>query len=133
MDALERHARTFVETALAKVAPEAAPDIDAASLFVYDEDDDPERPTATVGFNTEETVASELEDEPDEVTEAFVEMLVRVVRSLHADGVVDRIFGRPVPVLIHELEYYEEIAEQNARANPGELAGGLRDWIEATG
>jgi hypothetical protein len=176
MDALERHARSFVETALAKVTPEAAPEIYVASLFVYDEDDDPERPTATVGFNTEEMVASELEDEPDEAevrwnyaywlqndlgmladpdsdpagaalrdewvaglddpdeaTEAFVELLVRVVQSLHADGVVDRVFGRPIPVLIHELEYYDEIAEQNARANPGELAGGLRDWIEAMG
>jgi hypothetical protein len=29
-----------------------------------------------------------------------------------------RIFGNPLPVLIHELEYDDEIAAQNVRANP---------------
>ena len=29
------------------------PDIYAVSLFVYDEDDDPRKPTVTLGYNTE--------------------------------------------------------------------------------
>jgi hypothetical protein len=51
------------------------------------------------------------------LTSAFVELLVGVAQRLH-QGDVERIFGRPIPVLIHELEYYDAIAEQNLAANP---------------
>jgi hypothetical protein len=147
------------------------------SLLVYDEEDDPRKPTVTVGFNAEEdvalTVARSWTDEqearwnyafwrqnelailcdsradPDgaalretwaresglwyELTEgedavfnergapltnAFVQGLVDVVRRMHRNGDVEQIFGRTIPVLIHELEYYDEIAAQNLAANP---------------
>jgi hypothetical protein len=52
------------------------------------------------------------------LTRAFVELLVEVVRRLHREGDVERTFGRAIPVLIHELEYYDEIATQNLAANP---------------
>jgi len=51
------------------------------------------------------------------LAKGFVELLVAVVQRLH-QGDVERIFGRPIPVLIHELEYYDEIADQNLAANP---------------
>lgn len=51
------------------------------------------------------------------LTRAFVSLLERVVARLHA-GDIEAVFGRRLPVLIHELEYYDEIAEQNLRANP---------------
>ena len=55
------------------------------------------------------------------ITAAFVELLVEVVQGLHRDGSVRELIGRSVPVLIHELEYYDAIAEQNLRANPDGL------------
>ena len=51
-------------------------------------------------------------------TDAFIELMVRVVQRLHREGEVLKVFGREVPVLIHELEYYDRIFEQNERANP---------------
>jgi len=63
------------------------------------------------------------------ITEEFVALAVRVVERLHATGVVERAFGRPIPVLIHELEYYEEIAEQNGRANPPALVADFTRWV----
>lgn len=30
-------------------------------------------------------------------------------------------YGKELPILIHELEYYQEIAEQNAEANGNQL------------
>jgi len=51
------------------------------------------------------------------LTKAFISLLESVVQRLHA-GDIDRIFGKSLPVLIHELEYYEEIAAQNLRGNP---------------
>ena len=65
------------------------------------------------------------------ITAAFVELCVSLARRLHEDGDVVRVFGRPIPVLVHELEYYGEIADQNVRANPPGLAQGLVDWIES--
>jgi hypothetical protein len=179
MEALQDHARRFIERALSAVSQEEAADVYVVSLFVYDEEDDPYRPTATVGFNTESEVAASAGSASDEaearwnfafwlqndlgimcdprtdpdgaalrdqwvrssgltaddeqvtsdVTRQFVAMLERVVYSLHDDGVVERVFGRPIPVLIHELEYYEDIAMQNQRANPNGLADAFAEWV----
>ena len=35
------------------------------------------------------------------------------LRGLHDSGDMVAIFGRPIPVLVHELEYYDAIAMQN--------------------
>lgn len=61
----------------------------------------------------------------ENVTKHFVEMLVRVVQGLHDSGFIQERFGKEIPILIHELEYYEEIADQNARANGDALPEGF--------
>jgi hypothetical protein len=63
------------------------------------------------------------------LTRAFVQLLVEVVQRLHLDGDIERVFGRTLPVLIHELEYYEQIAIQNLAANPdGVVPAGFVAW-----
>ncbi|MBD5519130.1 MAG: DUF4303 domain-containing protein [Lachnospiraceae bacterium] len=67
----------------------------------------------------------EAEEEPDEslyegITESFIEVLIEVVKELHESGFIKEQFSKEIPVLILELEYYEEIAEQNLKANPAE-------------
>ena len=57
----------------------------------------------------------------DEVTAAFVEMLINIVKDIHASGLLQQKFGKELPILIHELEYYDEIARQNILANGEEL------------
>ncbi len=54
------------------------------------------------------------------ITETFLEVLIEVVKELHESGFIKEQFGKEIPVLIHELEYYEEIGEQNLKANPAE-------------
>ena len=152
----------------------------AGSFFVYDDEDDPRRPTCTLGYNTEDCVKEEMEDcdelearwnyacwlqneelifgEGEEsaliqawikenrlfdcdtyndddqgckITEAFVNILVDVVRDLHESGFIKKIFGKEIPILIHELEYYDEIVEQNVRANGEKLCEGLRSFVES--
>ena len=66
------------------------------------------------------------------ITSRFITMLVGVVRQLHADGVIVRKFGRAIPVLVHELEYYDAIARQNALANPDDVASEFVAWIDGT-
>ena len=160
------------------------PDIYVVSLYVEDYNDDPCRPTVTVGYNTESYMNEQTEfasddDEarwnyafwlqnddlvfgvddtadtvrkwiidsgfaycqacnttPEEygtdITKAFVEMLVDIVQELHESGFIKETFGKEIPVLIHELEYYYEIGEQNIRANGIGLAGDFAEFCGYT-
>jgi hypothetical protein len=65
----------------------------------------------------------------DEITSRFVELCVEVVKKLHEEGVIEKKFGKALPLIIHELEYYDLIAEQNKRANPEEVIKEFADWI----
>lgn len=158
-------------------------DIYAISLFVYDDNDNPCKPTVTLGYNTERQVQEALNfgfaeedearwnyafwlqnsafvfgtdetaeavknwvsnngfeyiDDDDaayekyqdgcEITQVFVNLLVEIVREIHEEKVLTGKFGKELPVLIHELEYYDEIAEQNIRANSEELVSEFAEW-----
>lgn len=142
-------------------------DIYAISLYVYDEEDDPRRPVAVLGYNTERRVQEsipqasdeqearwnyafwlqneelclgrgdtaedvrswikglDLWDREEEITEAFVGMLVRIVKDIHASGILQERFGKEIPILVHELEYHEQIKNQNIEANGVDL---VRDF-----
>jgi hypothetical protein len=63
------------------------------------------------------------------MTREFVQMTVEVVQGLHRTGEVARLFGRPVPLLIHKLEYYDQIAQQNESANPRGLVDDFSRWV----
>jgi hypothetical protein len=65
----------------------------------------------------------------DEITSRFVELCVEVVKELHEEGIIEQKFGKALPLIIHELEYYDLIAEQNKRANPEEVIKEFVDWI----
>lgn len=65
----------------------------------------------------------------DEITSRFVELCVEVVKELHEEGIIEQKFGKALPLIIHELEYYDLIAEQNKRANPEEVIKEFADWI----
>jgi hypothetical protein len=64
------------------------------------------------------------------MTQAFVAACVAAVQRLHREGTIQTVFGKPIPVLVHELEYYDEIAEQNRVANPPELVEPFSRWID---
>ncbi len=59
----------------------------------------------------------------DEITFQLIELLVEVVSSLHETQIVN------VPVIIHEIEYYDEIAKQNLRANGIDKGQGFAEWV----
>lgn len=67
------------------------------------------------------------DDETPKITKAFVNILVNVVKELHKEKVLTEKFGKELPILIHELEYYGQIAEQNVKANGKRLLG---DFLE---
>lgn len=67
----------------------------------------------------------------DQMTETFVSCCLEAARRLHEHGGFLATFGRDLPVLVHELEYYRAIAEQNTRCNPPELVAGFTRWIDS--
>lgn len=76
----------------------------------------------------------EFDERGEPITQAFVDLLVDVVQRMHGDGIVAGLFGRTLPVLIHELEYYDRIAQQNLRANPpGVVPQEFVDWCHGIG
>lgn len=52
-----------------------------------------------------------------QITNNFVDTLIDVVKNLHESGFIKDKFSKEIPIIIHELEYYNKIAEQNIKAN----------------
>jgi hypothetical protein len=196
MEKFERHIYESVKQSVATIEEDIAARIYALSFFIYDDEDDPRRPTLTFGYNTLDRwvectptadsnmarlVASDSseakwnyafwlqnevcvigaagtdgavlrqewieslglaysDDEADEdfercmelgehITERFVALSVQVARALHDEGSITGKFGRPVPIIVHELEYYDQIAEQTRTANPPGLTSEFEDWV----
>lgn len=68
-----------------------------------------------------------------EMTRRFVDVCLSTARRLHESGVIVATFGRPVPVLVHELEYYDGIADQNLAANPSDVVAPFVEWVRRLG
>jgi len=156
---MKEQLRALIEQKIAEWKREGIyENIYAVSLYVFHEEDDPRRPVAVLGYNTEEQAqesASQASDEQearwnyafwlqneelcwglgdtaeavkqwiagqgledgDEIAGAFLEMLMEVVRKLHASGLLKNRRGEELPILIHGLEYDGETARQNLEAN----------------
>ncbi len=65
----------------------------------------------------------------DAIGQCFAAMCVRVAQELHACGIIEQRFGRRIPIIVHELEYFDQIASRTAAANPAGLANEFVDWI----
>jgi len=91
-------------------------DYDEDECFEDDEDFDEE------AFDK---LLEENDKKGNEITCQFIQLLIEAVQILHQSNAVDCL------VLIHELEYYREIAEQNIAANGAERVQEFVDWIES--
>jgi hypothetical protein len=189
MGTFDEYVYARARNALEVIQNRDRPEIYVVSFFVYDEEDNPRKPTLTVGFNTEFDVAAELaraelerdqipalddaearwcyayygaheltvmfdSRDPDGVkvrdhailingygfpreddlataitTPWFVANAVFAARRLHDHGHIKPIFGRPIPVIVHELQYYDTIAMQNLAANPPGIADDFVEWV----
>lgn len=58
----------------------------------------------------------------DGITAAFAELLVRVVRRLHAEDRLRRTFGKLIPVLILDEDHSKIFVEATRAANPPGIA-----------
>ena len=190
MSSLKKYVLESIKSEILSWNNDVIKDIYVISLYISNSEDDPRRPTITLGYNTmeqyenvvsdasdnaeakwnfafwlqnEELIigdnwgenledgekisqwikennlyySDEEEDEDfdkalklgDEITSRFVELCVEVVKKLHEEDVIEQKFGKALPLIIHELEYYDLIAEQNKRANPEAVIKEFADWV----
>ena len=66
----------------------------------------------------DEDESGETDEKSNEFYQAFVETQIAVVQRLFAEGVIAGTFGKNIPVLVHELEYYDAPLSWTERANP---------------
>ncbi len=52
-----------------------------------------------------------------QIMDRFVGICVTVAKRLHDNEVIVKKFGRSVPIIVHELEYYNTIVEATRQAN----------------
>jgi hypothetical protein len=67
----------------------------------------------------------------EQIDQQFPALCVHVAQRLHADGIIRGTFGRDIPILVHGLDYYDEIAIQARTANPPGIAQEFEAWIAA--
>lgn len=55
-----------------------------------------------------------------ESVELFVQQVIYTVREIHKSGIIKEKFGMELPIIIHTMNYHDNIAKINIKAN-GEL------------
>ena len=65
----------------------------------------------------------------DGIGNLLAKLAISVSLSLHASGIFVEKFGRILPIVIHELEYYDEIASITKSGNPEGVADEFINWV----
>lgn len=63
------------------------------------------------------------------IARRFAAACIRAGQRLHEEGVIEKVFGRPIPVLVHELEHQPHHADWAIAGNPPGLVEGYVAWI----
>ena len=63
----------------------------------------------------------------------FYDAVIDLARHLHADGVIEKTFGRPLPVVVFDMDCPGWEAHATEYANPPELVEEFMAWQRAAG
>lgn len=58
----------------------------------------------------------------------FVNLLKEIIQELHESGYIKRVFGKSIPIIIHDLEYVWYMVDATIEANPDELINDFEDY-----
>lgn len=70
----------------------------------------------------------ELLEKGEQFDQLFIEEIIKMVQQLFTENIIQNTFGKNIPVIIHELEYYEEPISWTKKANPKAL---ISEFIKA--
>jgi hypothetical protein len=61
----------------------------------------------------------------------FIELIVKMSSELHKNGIIKEVFGKSIPIIIHELEYYDKPVNWTKKGNPTGIVNQFTDWVES--
>lgn len=64
---------------------------------------------------------NKLDEQDDQMQLVFMDIIISVIQELHKRGVIKEQLGKEVPVIVHELEYYDLPIMWTTRSNPKSL------------
>jgi hypothetical protein len=62
-----------------------------------------------------------LDEQDDQMQLVFMDIIISVIQELHKKGVIKEQLGKEVPIIVHELEYYDLPIMWTIRSNPKSL------------
>ncbi|WAZ23426.1 hypothetical protein STRCI_004767 [Streptomyces cinnabarinus] len=88
------------------------------------------------GEDGEDGAEGEDEDDEDDAKDDllqlhFADACIALARHLHASGRIEKIFGRPLPIVIFDMDCPGWEVEATEAANPPELIEGFLTWQRA--
>jgi hypothetical protein len=70
-------------------------------------------------------------EQAESIQEAFMAVVLDLARRLHADGTIQTVFGRAIPIIVHELEYSDQTVQWTTQANPPGLTAEFIEWVNS--
>ncbi|GIJ96196.1 hypothetical protein CAPN001_07650 [Capnocytophaga stomatis] len=93
--------------------------------------------TASPHFYTEEENERAMEEDEalyekilkkgEKFQKEFINEVISIAKKLFEDKVIEKTFGNDIPIIIHELEYYDEPIRWTKKANPAKL---IKEFIK---
>ncbi|HWZ23040.1 MAG TPA: hypothetical protein VNW06_10325 [Cytophagaceae bacterium] len=89
-------------------------------------------------YSEEENEAAFDDDELFETTseqgsmfcEEFIEEIIGITQQLFSEKIIETKFRKNIPILVHELEYYDEPVSWTVRSNPKGLVDEFVEWTK---
>ncbi|MFE1337653.1 hypothetical protein ACFW6K_08275 [Streptomyces sp. NPDC058733] len=101
-------------------------------LWCDDGPDDPALPEAARD-EQDDTSGAEQDGTSEGLWEYFADACTGLARHLHASGLIEEILGRPLPIVVFDMDCPGWEVEATEAANPPGLITGFLDWQRAQG
>ncbi len=82
-------------------------------------------------FSEEAEIVERCDEAAFQIRSGYIELAIRLAQQLHSGGIFAELGIKPVPIIVHELEYYSAIAQQTLAANPAGLANEFVAWVNS--
>ncbi len=63
------------------------------------------------------------------IEEKFMDIIIQLSQKLHSDGIILNKFGKEIPIIIHELEYYDLPLSWTKQGNPEGITAEFEHWV----
>ena len=77
----------------------------------------------------DEDLFDEFMEKGEKFSQEFIAIMIETSRKIHEEGIIEKTFGKAIPLIIHELEYYDKPLNWTIEGNPKGLTQEFEDWV----